>query len=462
MSFTNLYLQTSGNDMNAGSSTADTADVTQTNGSWDITADTFIAASGTPFSAVTTNDWVSIYADGTTSGAVYVAQVTAVGGSGANVTLSTTAKYGTKPAAGATGKSAKVNGAWASLAVVTSLFASVAVPAATKVNIKAGTYANTTTARAFGSAGLTTGPLWWCGYKTTPADMDTVETVARVDGTDIPLITFSTGALTITGNHQMFSNISVTAARSGTACSVTGLNVLLFRCRSENTTANSASSAYATSGNGSKAVQCWFKATTTSTRCVNVSIVTQLVGCVMIGGLAGVELNGSVPLVVASCAFRSQAGSGIVLTSSPTALLILGCTFKAPAAAGVLFTLVPTSFGLIAGCLFDTCGTYGINNNSGANTNFVTRLANDFYGSVTANETGFGDVPSILQQTESGSPVVGSTDLTLVASINALANGLPGLFENETYTSFLDIGAVQQASSSGGGLRMAGHGGLAA
>ena len=86
--------------------------MTETNGDWDnATGDTFTAAAGTPFSGVSAGEFASVYLDAAGVG-VFVSRITAVGGGGASITLSTTARSGTKPSAGASGRSCKVGGAW--------------------------------------------------------------------------------------------------------------------------------------------------------------------------------------------------------------------------------------------------------------------------------------------------------------------------------------------------------------
>src|SRR5437763_1304956 len=106
MAFTEFYCDAaSGAQINAGDNKTV---VTSTNGDWgNAAANRFTAASGTPFSGVSVGDFASVYLDGATT-AVYIARVTAVNGGGASLDLSSTAKCGTAPTTGATGRSCTV------------------------------------------------------------------------------------------------------------------------------------------------------------------------------------------------------------------------------------------------------------------------------------------------------------------------------------------------------------------
>src|SRR5690606_30077270 len=115
MAFTEFYIQSTGSDLNAGSTTADAASLTYAGGTFVRATGVFTVASGDPVAdGVVVGDWVSIY---TTAGATttkYVAQVTARDAT--TITTSTTAKYGANTnvseSAGAT--TLKVGGAHAS------------------------------------------------------------------------------------------------------------------------------------------------------------------------------------------------------------------------------------------------------------------------------------------------------------------------------------------------------------
>lgn len=452
MAFVNFYIQSGANSMNAGSTTSNAADVTQTNGAWSTVTNIFTAAAATPFSGVTANvDYASIYPDGTTSGAVYVALITAVGGGGLTITLSSTIKYGTAPTTGATGISAKVNGAWADHTPLGTLTGTV--PQSTKINIKQATYtvAATTT---IALAGAATTPLWIDGYNTTPGDLNTDTTNALAKPVLALNATFKWNP---TGNHQIWGNLSITANRSGTTLDVGGQNQHFIRVRVQNTSSNSAAGAISNSGATQTVfAYCWAKlpstATTASGGCYTIVTEATLIGCVAEGGgTAGFANSSSVAMTLIDCVALNTTGSGVLVTGAASILRCVGLTVYNPTIDGIRFSAVPTSAISIVGSLFALCGGFGINNAGGTNTNVPFRACNDFYLCTSGNENGFGDSPAFFGQTESVSPVTSSTDMTPVSTSNAISHGFPGIFENEIFSSFVAIGAVDPLGTGGSG-----------
>lgn len=454
MAITELYIQTTGNDMNAGSTTADAASVTSTNGSWDITADTFIATGGTPFSGVTAGvDWVSIYNDGVTTGAVYVALVDSLYLSGLGVVLSTTQKYGTKPAAGATGKSAKVGGAWASLAVLTSLFPSVALAQSTRVNLKAGTYANTTTSRTLGSAGAATIAALFRGYNTTIGDVESDNSLTK------PVITFTTGRLIVTGAYWGLSNLDISGAQTTNGQLVlSGQFAWADRCRVECTAANSAGAAVAVATASEALIsRSWLKATSSADVIFSSHAGAFVVdGCTLKGGLHGIRTNTSAVFLIFATRFDGQAGDMVRVTGGGARVFLLLCTGYNATSDALEVTAGGQNLYYIAHNLFSVVGGYGINNSSGTNSNNIRRLGNSFYSITSGQANGLGDAPALAPQTESSQPLTnpGSQDFSLLAAALAKGLGLPGGYENLTDRSYLDAGAVQRQEAGGGLLKV--------
>ncbi len=453
MAFTEFYIDSGGNDMNAGTVVNAAASVTSTNGSWDITANTFIATAGTPFASVAVGEWASIYVDGTTSGAVYIAQVTGLHVAGLGVVLSTTAIYGTKPSASATTRSCKIGGSHLSeLPWASGGLGATTVPASTRVNWKKGTY-TIVASRTFSIAGTATAPLWFRGYDTTPGDCDSNPALTRPT-----LALNATFAITTSGAQQIWSSVNVTGARSGTIWTSGAASLRIIRCRSENTSSNAAAIAITLSTTGQTVAYSWFKTPTTATTSgtVLMSSGATLIGCVSEGGgLATYNMTGTtqVPIFI-GCISLNATGDAWLTSVTTGGLLLFNCLAYNPTRDGVRFSAITTGNGVIASSLFATCSGVGINNATGGNLNTVFRTNNDFYN-CGANEAGFGDTPSLFEQTESVDPFVSvGTNFGLIATANAIANGFaPGGFENLASTlSYLAIGPVQPQGSAGGML----------
>ena len=436
MAFTEFYVQSTGSNLNAGSTTDDAAAVTVTNASWDVTADTYIGLTGTEFAAVNVGDWASIYLDAATV-AVYIAQVTAVGALGVSITLSTTAKYGTKPASGATGRSCKVGGAHASLTPwnSTGLGAST-VPASTRVNVKQATYTRTAT-DTVSMVGITTGPLWFRGYNTTVGDCDADPTLTK------PVLSYNaTFQLSTSGANQVWSSVSVLGNRTGTVW--TGAtSTLMVRCRFENT--SSAAGAIAASPSGGDLLYCWCKTPTTATTAVNLTNGSVFTGTVFENGRVDCSND---PTTFLQCVSLNSGGVGI-LSAGVAQVQVYFTTIYNATSHGISWTVAGPGF--VYGCAFWDCGGWGISQSSGTDTHLVRRACNSFFSNTSGTETGFGDSPSFFQQTESAQPYTSATDMTpLATALAAEAGFAPGVFENMGFRSYVDIGAVQRKGTRGG------------
>lgn len=350
---------------------------------------------------------------------------------------------------GTTNTNSGANGAWTLAEAITN------ATAGDRVNIRAGTYANTTTARNFNGAGTTTAPLWWRGFTSAAGDLDAVPTSTRVAGTDIPTITFTTAGMTISGAHQIFSNIDITGARTaGTQLSCTSSHLRLHRVRVENTGTNANSSAVSLDAASANCfTSCWFKSTSSATRILNAtSRMLQAHGCVFIGGGIGVDISTGT-VVLLRCVFDAL-GSHAVNMSAAGYMQADGCTFIGGSADGVRYAATPgTTNGVnaITNSIFESLAN-GINNQSGTNTNLVFRDRN-YFRNCTNNEVNLGDSPSYNDVTsDAASPFNGASDRGIISTSLAKAAGIPGLFENVSYSGYLDLGAVQrQESGSGGG-----------
>lgn len=451
MPYTEFYMQTTGSNLNAGSTNTDAATSTTTNGNWDSATGIFIAASGTPFAATQVGDWASIYLDAATT-AVFIAQVTAVTSS-TQITVSLTVKFGTAPTTGATGRSCRIGGAHANLLGIGTAMASGTTPIALRINVRAGTYAHTTSAIGVGLVGTTLLPVWIRGYRATPGDLDGDPTTNRVEGTDMPLMTFTTGGFTFSGStHNILTLIAFTSARATGSPTVTVAGTAR-RCRFYQTGTIAGASAIGCSSLGTRLYNCRAEATTSNTAVISGLSSGSLDSCVLVGGINSLNTGSTSAGSIRNCVFRGYTTTGYAVpTGNP--VRVANCTFVG-GVNGISFTGT-IGASEITNCMFSGCSTAGINNTSGTNTNLITRADNAFWN-CGAQEIGFGDSPAFNSITETADPLTGSTDLSLKAT--ALSKGAAGgLFEGESYTNYLDVGAVQRQEASGafGQLNMRG------
>jgi hypothetical protein len=443
MAFNEFYVDVLGNDLNAGSTTATTAAVTQTNGNWSTTTNIFTPVSGTPFSAVSIGDWASVYLDAAVT-LVYLAQVTAVNGGGATVTLSTTAKYGTAPVTGATGRSCKIGGAWATAFAFIGT-GTTAVYTSTRINIKTGGYNDGTNSRNWNNAGSATAPLIWRGYNTTPGDIDANNSLVK------PIISWG-NAVTVqwSGTKQQFANLDLQISRSGNAGFTMADEIYFTRCRFENSNAGGTGCVQVAGNAGTLFQYCWFKGASAQTRVLSIQTPSGYSHCVITGGQIGAEIS-TTPYYLDHVIFLNQGSHGVSVTSTGVRQHIVHCSFKGCAGDGIRYGagFPPAGPTTIRWCLFDSVVGTAINN---ANANVQTVLLgdNDFYN-CGANFAGLGDTPTWFTLTESSNPAVSSSDPTFSATtFNGASVRQP--FENVSISGgFYDVGAAQRQVTAGGG-----------
>ncbi len=459
MAYSEFYMTPTGSDVNSGTSTANSAAVTDAGGTYTQgggagggTSDKYAASAGTPFSGVSVGDWASIYTAGATV-ATYVVKITAVNAGGASIDVDSTKLFGTRAASAST-KTCKVGGAWASLALCASGNAlnTGTVTQATRINVLAGTYANTTTARTLGIAGTTVLPFLVEGYRTNPQDLETAPAAARVAATDIPNFTWTTSGFTA-GNFQTYANLAFSDAFNGVAfaCST---HTKLDRVQVTNTSTGGSAQAVS-NATASRAMffACRFTLAGTSAACVQGSSATGIImyDCVIDGGNNGASMGNAV-LNLQGCKFVNQTAACVLYTGGN--VTADRCTFYGGGAAAVdgIKTSAPASSGAstVTNCIFDTL-TNGVNNSSGTNT-YHLHCRNNLFHSVTNTYVGLSERYATGDVTDSASPFTSTAggDFTLLATSNGKAAGSPGMFEGEAFSSYLDIGAYQRQEAGPG------------
>lgn len=212
--FTEFYVQTTGSNLNAGSTTADAASLTYASGTWVAATGIFTVASGNPLTdGVLVGDFVSIYPDAATV-AVFIARVTAR--DAATITVSLTAKSGTAPVDGAVNTTLKVGGAWAgpngTVGFPFTLIQATMVNSAgntLRVNVKGGTTYNITASVTLANVGR----MIIQGYTTTPGDKGRFVIDGGTTGASYAMFTVSNGSVYLFDGT--FQNNGATGTSSG-------------------------------------------------------------------------------------------------------------------------------------------------------------------------------------------------------------------------------------------------------
>jgi len=442
MALTELHITGSGSNINAGSTTSNTASVTSTNGDWgNAAANRFTAASGTPFSGVSIGELVSISLDAATS-AVYITKITAVNAGGASIDTDSTLKIGSAPTTGATGRSARVGGAWQNLDILTTLTGTAGF--SVRINLYLGTYALTTTLRALTIAGTATVFVEMCGCTSSPGDLDSLDADRGVfaSATKTPLITSTTGRFQL-GAAVTLRNVDIQGATTTGAVSALTLAgatqglVLLDRVRVENTsaTANGYCIYDNASGAGNVMLNSEFKATTSATACIFKARRLAINSSKVTGGISGIVLaSGTAIAHIGKTEFISPGTHGIDLSGAISVLATDSCTFYGGSASGngINISSIPTQASSID-CLFASW-VYGISSTASIGNMLVANC--DFYNNSSGTQNNFGDYLPKREQLDTADPFVNVSggNLNIVGTSKAKDNGC---------VPFQDIGARQ-------------------
>lgn len=453
MAYTEFFVQTTGSDMNGGSSTSDSAAYTSTNGNYNG-GTTFTPTDGsTPASSVNVGDFASVYNDGATA-PVYVARVTAVA-AGANgaITLSTTAKSGTAPTSSATARSIKVGGAWKGPNAATFHpfgFITNALTNASgdypRVNFKSGTNYAITAAMTHSNAG----PIYFQGYTSSAGDGGRATIDGGTSGASYTMLTFNVSQITL--RDLIFQNNGASGIASGLVSSgagsiervvvnstrgngfqISGSSTLL-ECEAYGCNQSNTSSFYGIGiGTGGLAVRCVSHDNSGSnaagfrslnTGAVFLDCVADTNGATGFSLANGANLNG--------CVAYNNTGPGVTCSNS-------------------------SAFYLLGNCVLSQNTTYGVNN-TGSTSN--VRLSNCAYYSNTSGQTN-GAVDTSGAITLSGDPFTAAStgDFTLnnTAGAGAACRGTGRGAFTETQASYTgtvgypDVGAAQSQASGGSG-----------
>lgn len=457
ITFTEFYVQTTGSNLNAGSTTANTAAYTAVNGNWNGTAIYTPTDGSTPASTVSVGDWASVYNDGASVG-VYVARVTAVAaGVNGAITLSTAAKGGTAPTSSATARSIKVGGAWqgpnAGVTFPWGIMNGAMTDASTnmtRVNIKGGTQYNVTTTL---NTSLN-GPMKVQGYTTTPGDGGRATLDGGVVGAAF-ILAQQTDSNT-DWEDLIYQHNGATSASIGLNLTGVGINNTYRRVVVNNIL-----------GVGIAAVES-----------LNTFIECEVYQC----STRGVDYSG-VSTVFDRCIFHDNTASGVSIASTADATFVncifdtngaagstdatarkssyIGCDFYNNTTDGLSFTGGANDSLYISNCNFVKNGGWGINGSGSLvrsgyiiNCGFGSGSQANTLGAIasTARVTEIGTITYASGLTPWFAPSTGNFSISLLAARNT---GRGKFTETQaSYTGTVgwpDVGAAQHYAPVAGG-----------
>jgi len=459
MALLDLYMQTTGSDLNAGTDTTTpsssipgTISLNTTTGVFTFTAGTTGAFSGTSVGA-----WVAFSNTGDTA-ARMTGTVATVDGTSSIITVScsTTSPYYSTTGLGSpsslTGTvNCRIGGAWgSSFAITNSGYAmngttpslSGAMTGSTytglRVNILAGTYAISAATITL-PVGLVAKPIWWRGYYSTiTSGVADIDNCANVGGTLI-----NTRGTTVTGSRPQITTTSSTQFVLSNYTTLSNLEFTGPGTGSANTQA-----AVVFSGAGTvQAYRCRFTSTLRVAIASTSSGTLEVIGCGFFGVSSGAGLQISGTLVMEGCTYRgagnlifyggtiqnsvfdSTAGVSLSMQNTNAFVTIVNNTIYNSSSDGI-WLRYGTTGGIIANNLFVNCSGYGINGNGATHT---VALLNNAFANCTSGQTNSFSAQQIFGSTiaEVSSPFTAPTshDFSLTSTALARQAGFPGQFE---------------------------------
>lgn len=464
-SFTEFYVQTTGSNLNSGSTTNDAALFTAASCFWTNSTCTIAKAALNPDANVVPNvSFAAVYPDSVTTNALYVALVTATNAT--TITLSTTVKAGTAMADDTTGATTiKVGGAWAGpMLGATFPFGFVTATLTNlpstfpRVNIKGGvTYAITN-----GMTANVAGPIRWQGYTNSVGDLGkavfdgtnagasiTMLTASGANNDYLDIILSNTGATSGNGDGIAAAGTECTFTRvvchdlRRTGFALTGDKQVAEEC--EAYLCNKAGQDAVNQGSG------FFIGGSTAVRCIahdNTNIHAAgftfngtggtLVNCIAdSNGTNGIQSGSTQNTTLIGCDSYNNGGSGVDLAGASAAVaLIENCNFVKNGAFGITSSGSPLRNGGIINCGFGSGTQANASGDLAANLGGLNVL-----GSVTyaANSTPWVD------------PANGDFRINLAT---ARASGRGGFTETwsgysaPSTVGYPDIGAAQSITNS--------------
>lgn len=452
--YTEFYCQTTANNLNAGSTTDDSANSSYAGGTWVAATGVFTAVSGNPTTdtGVTNGAWASVYTTAGATVATCVGRITNTSATTITLDLATISGAASNPSASGGATTCKVGGAWkgpnSTVGHPFGFIATNSVSSANqfpRVNFKSGVTYSVTAAMAHSL----NGPTIFQGYTTTPGDMGKATIDGGTSGASYILLALSGASVVLadmildhngaTGGANLL-NVNTSPRALVLRCVLAdgrgAINLgsqTMISCEVYGNNGNAAAIGAVSIGAGGTMLNCYVHDNTSAKT-------------------SGAQTSGSGWTVFANCIFANNATNGIFAVSS---VIVLNCDFYSNPGSGIEITLATPLQAYIQNCNFLKNG-FGVSNsaparigaiyNCGFGAGSMANSANEVNMGAMIDSGGFSYASGVTPWVN---PDTGNYSITLRSAKSAGLSKFVETFSNFGGTvGYPDVGAAQSPSTN--------------
>jgi hypothetical protein len=323
-----------------------------------------------------------------------------------------------------------------------------------RFNVKLdGTFARAGTTDTWSNGGSATSPVIVRGYATTPGDgyQGRTNTNGPLITTNFPVITYTTGVLSLSGSFILLETLKVTSTRNGSAVGTSGTDCMLRACDLSNATTGSSGNVFSATGRCLLS-NCDFALTNggnNGTDAVTFSTQGSRIWFCRVKSSAVGITNAANSLTIDACTIFACTSHGINLTGTGAYTNILGNTIVSNGGDAIrVVTGTTVTHHIWNNCITDNTGA-AVNAISTGNS--VVLGYNRYRDNAGGNIVSGGDWTTVTDYgavtTDTGGPETdyvnaAGNDYRLIATSPAVAAGIP---------ASASIGALQRPASASTG-----------
>jgi hypothetical protein len=324
-----------------------------------------------------------------------------------------------------------------------------------RFNLIDATYARTTTTDSWVNGGSATSPVVVRGYNTTVTDgyQGRTNDNGAIVTTNMPTISYTTGAMIVSGSFILIQSLQITSTRNGAAITSSGADTVFYACAISNATTGASGNGLSMTGRGS-AINCDITLSNGGNAGANATFI-QVAGTKWLynritSTAVGMESQ-SAGLVLVGNTFFGSTGNQLSITGTGGYSTILNNTFVGGGADAINIVTGSTIQHVIVGNMITDQTGDGIDMVSTANSAFIA------YNRLRDNANSFANGGDWVTATSFGQSATdtGTTGTTATDYVN-YAGGDYNLVSGSPATSAAiplnaSIGALQRDQASVGG-----------